>query len=277
LFSVANTEQETFGMQTDYREILRQELVKRQEKNPAYSLRAFARDLKVSPSRLSEVMRGAQLSSGLARTITRTTGWSESERRRFVVLVEAQGADKKIAARARARLKQMDKETAPTPLDLSKFRVIGEWQYTAILAYLTTLGGKITASGIATDLGIDIKQVEEALRRLIEIGLVAQTARGYKRTAERLTFSSPVPSSYIRSYHEQLIHKSLRAIHEQSAADRHLQSLVFAIRKDRVPEAFRKLEEFVREFNQEFAGDDGKDLVVALTAQMSTLGQRSNG
>jgi uncharacterized protein (TIGR02147 family) len=262
-------------VQTDYRELLRQELARRQEKNPSYSLRAFARDLKVSPSRLSEVMRGAQLSSVMAKSLTKSTGWSEGERRRFVVMVEAQGANKVVATKARARLKRMEKATAPTELDLCKFRVIGEWLHSGVLAYLNTRGIQMSAANIAEDLGVDLKAVEDALCRLLEIGLIVKTARGFKRTAERLTFSSPVPSSYIRDYHEQLIHKSLRAIHEQAVNERCLQSLVFAIRHDRMPEAFRKLEEFVHEFNQEFGSDEGKDTVLALTAQLSTLGRRS--
>ena len=41
----------------DYREMLRIELVVRRIRNPKYSLRAFARDCKISPSRFSEVLR----------------------------------------------------------------------------------------------------------------------------------------------------------------------------------------------------------------------------
>ena len=45
-------------LETDYREFLRRELTRRVQRNPAYSLRAFARDIRVSPSTLSEALRG---------------------------------------------------------------------------------------------------------------------------------------------------------------------------------------------------------------------------
>ncbi|MGE0617107.1 MAG: hypothetical protein AB7P04_15865 [Bacteriovoracia bacterium] len=42
----------------DYRELLKAALAQRIQKNPAYSLRAFARDLGISPGHLCEVLSG---------------------------------------------------------------------------------------------------------------------------------------------------------------------------------------------------------------------------
>src|SRR2546430_13739191 len=53
---------------TDYRRVLRKELESRCRTSPRYSLRAFARDLKISPSRLSEILSGKQ---GLSRAAAR--------------------------------------------------------------------------------------------------------------------------------------------------------------------------------------------------------------
>ena len=47
-----------------YQDILKAELEKRQRANARYSLRAFARDLGVSPSNLSEIL---QRKAGLSR------------------------------------------------------------------------------------------------------------------------------------------------------------------------------------------------------------------
>ena len=44
--------------ETDFREVLKQVLQKRAGNNPSYSQRAFARDLGISPSTLSEVLKG---------------------------------------------------------------------------------------------------------------------------------------------------------------------------------------------------------------------------
>ncbi|MGZ3710379.1 MAG: hypothetical protein ACXVBE_01430 [Bdellovibrionota bacterium] len=42
----------------DYREKIRQAMESRAARNPRYSMRSFAKDLGISPSRLSEVLKG---------------------------------------------------------------------------------------------------------------------------------------------------------------------------------------------------------------------------
>ena len=51
----------------DYREILKNELIERKRNNPSYSLRSFARSLKISPTTLSCVLKGKR---GLEATRT---------------------------------------------------------------------------------------------------------------------------------------------------------------------------------------------------------------
>lgn len=46
------------------REVLRSELDRRQTRNPKYSLRAFARDLKMKPAHLSRILSGSRVPSG---------------------------------------------------------------------------------------------------------------------------------------------------------------------------------------------------------------------
>ncbi len=56
----------------DYRDILKNELERRMNANPRYSLRAFARDLLTPASRLSEVLNGRRgLSEASADRIVR--------------------------------------------------------------------------------------------------------------------------------------------------------------------------------------------------------------
>ena len=62
--------------QLDYRLLLKSELASRTNQNPNYSLRAFARDLDLAPSRLSEVLNGKQgLSTQAAEKIAKTLGY----------------------------------------------------------------------------------------------------------------------------------------------------------------------------------------------------------
>lgn len=77
----------------DFRAILRSELNRRMRQNPYYSLRAFARDLKVVPSRISEILSGKQgLSPKCAQKIAKLLRMSEEEASHFIDLVTASHA-----------------------------------------------------------------------------------------------------------------------------------------------------------------------------------------
>jgi len=76
-----------FSEQTSCRVILQQTLFSKQQKNKRYSLRAFARDLKISPSFLSEVLNGKYgISKQLANQIADRLGFNEDKRLHFCSL-----------------------------------------------------------------------------------------------------------------------------------------------------------------------------------------------
>ncbi len=80
----------------DYRAYLQRELHRRQDKNPSYSLRAFARDLGVSPSKISGILSGSTgLSAKAALSIALHLRLSEHDQQIFVSLVESQHARSK--------------------------------------------------------------------------------------------------------------------------------------------------------------------------------------
>lgn len=57
-------------------------------RNPRYSLRAYARDLGVSPSTISEVLNGHHsLSMDRANELSTRLGWEEKEKRIFLAAV----------------------------------------------------------------------------------------------------------------------------------------------------------------------------------------------
>lgn len=76
-----------------YRDFMLRELERRQRKNPSYSLRAFARDLEVPSSRLSEILnRKMGLSETRAVALADKLNLSSSEREFFIDLALAEHA-----------------------------------------------------------------------------------------------------------------------------------------------------------------------------------------
>lgn len=78
------------GHRENYRVWLKAEFAERCQRNPGYSLRSFARDLKILPSRLGDILHGHQgMSVTVAKALASRLAWSESEREHFAALVEA--------------------------------------------------------------------------------------------------------------------------------------------------------------------------------------------
>lgn len=103
-------------MEVNYRNILKAEFSKRLKRNQAYSQTSFARDLKISRSLLSEVLKGKHgLSRSAAIKISNNLGFSEVEREKFCDLVDSEHArsstERKLAAeRLKASLRSTEAE-----------------------------------------------------------------------------------------------------------------------------------------------------------------------
>ena len=115
--------------QTDYREILKNVMNERKAFNPNYSLRAFSRDLGVSPSRLSQVLKGSYgFSPKAAKEIVLKLNFNEEESRYFCDLVAASHAknDKNRAA-SQKRIEEIRNTSLKyTQLNFEYFKVISE-------------------------------------------------------------------------------------------------------------------------------------------------------
>lgn len=111
----------------DYRQILKNELTRRCGNNALYSLRAFARDIGVSPSQLTEVLGGKHgLSGRKAKTVSQNLGFNKEETNFFVDLVEAthgRSEVKRELAKIRIQNKQQHSKRAKE-IDLNTFAVI---------------------------------------------------------------------------------------------------------------------------------------------------------
>lgn len=116
----------------DYRSILKAELAKRCGANPRYSQRAFARDLDLSPSRLSEILsRRYGLSRVAAQGIAKRIGLAKEECRRFLDLVESEHARSKVAREAAKD--RLNSDSEQSQLQMDAFAIVSDWYHFAIL------------------------------------------------------------------------------------------------------------------------------------------------
>ncbi len=266
----------------DYREVLRQELEKRKGTNPGYSLRAFARDLSLAPSTLSEILKcKSGLSQQKAVQIAPRLHLSAAEQDRFVVAVAAQHARTEVERRgSAARLRELSSRRRFEIMKLNAFEVVANWHHMALLELLRWKGSAPQdRRWLAAQLGITPVCVEEALERLRSVNLVRKVpaAEGeeerWEVTDEHTTTLDDVPSRAVRNCHRQILERAIAALEGQSVEEREISSLVMAVTRDQIPKAKRLIREFQDRFSQELqlSADSSADDVVALSVQFFSL------
>jgi uncharacterized protein (TIGR02147 family) len=258
--------------QDDYRALLRRELAARSNANPRYSQRAFARDLRLRPNRLSEILNGKQgLSRASALAVAQRLGWSAGERERFCDLVDSRHA-RSPARRIEAQERVRKGATSPKQHVLADeiFQAIADWQHLAILELTTTRGFRADPAWIARRLAMPRAVAKGALERLERLGLVVR--RGGELAAANEVDIAPggVPSAAVRRFHAQVLEKAERALATQSVDEREVATAFIAVPADRYAEAAQAVQAFVRDFSQRF-GAAGADELFSLGVQLFRL------
>jgi uncharacterized protein (TIGR02147 family) len=237
----------------DYREILKGRLEERCRTNPRYSLRAFARDLDIASSRLSEVLRGKQgLSKESSELIAKKIGFSSAEQRLFVnMVVSADARSKKERERARSLVEALASAgPAVSALREDTFRIIEDWYHYAILELSTLSSFKSSALWIARRLDISVYEVEAAIERLIRLGLLIEKDGKWISTHAALLVPDDVPSESIRKFNRQILLKASDAISTQTIDEREIGNLTIAIDEKDLPDYKKMIRDFRRKMNQ---------------------------
>jgi uncharacterized protein (TIGR02147 family) len=238
------------GFSGDYRQFLKDRWAERCHANPRYSLRAFARDLQIAPSRLSLILQNRQgLSETYARKIAKRLGLNKEETSHFVKLVlasDARGREQRL--RVADELKRA-LDNGPSLLQIDAFKIISDWYHFAILELTKLKGFKNDSTWIARRLGISKIEAESAVARLKRIELLEVKGDRFVATNTRITTSHPDHAEANRNFHRQVLEKAVKAMAFQSLEERDYSALTLAVSKASLPELRKKIAEARRELN----------------------------
>lgn len=245
-----------------YHSILLGELERRKKKNPSYSMRAFARDLEVPAPKLSEILRGKKgVSVQRGKKIALMMGLSEVETRLFLDLIESRhGRSQRERSAAQKRIQTRWSEYE---LSLETFEVISGWHYFALLE-LTELDGKWDRKSIAQALGLPQEVVNQAVERLVRLGLLVEAKKeSFRQTKKSLVTSRDIPSRAIREYHNQILGEAQKALDVTPVEKRDFSALTFSFDQSRMSEVKEYLAEMQNQFEERFkSGKTGSDVCV---------------
>lgn len=227
--------------------VLKKEFDFRRKKNVRYSLRAFSRDMKMSPGFLSDVLKNKKkLSIDKTLQISQCLGWSLRDAR--LLLQTAQLGQAKTKRARKFLRSELDRTSSVygqfERLKIVNFSKISEWYFVAILELTDKPDFKDDPTWIAQQLNISVSNVKTALEKLTELGLIEKSENSGLKKTTNMTVGDVPTSSDIRKFHRQQLHNAAIAIESQSTSNRHLSGVTMAIDRNKLPEAIELISEF---------------------------------
>ena len=255
-------------------QILRDELVKRQIRNPSYSISAFARDLGISQTYVSLMLAGKRrLPLKRALTFSAALGFDEERSAAFVRAVTDQAMTTETSARTVSKTPRAFNYFS---LEVDRFKVISQWYHLPILDLTTIKGFKPDCQWVARKLGITAVQVRDAVDRLERLGLLEITSGRWIKTQTHLAVPTGQSESAVRTFHKQMIEKTLVELNQTDAssfAAREIAGTTMAIDPAKIPEIKKRIQKFRKELAA-FATDGECSALYQLNVQFFSLLKR---
>jgi uncharacterized protein (TIGR02147 family) len=258
-----------------YRKMMDDEWAARKCRNPAYSMRSYARDLKVSVSFLSRLLSGNKsLSTDRANDLARNLGWETNKRLAFVTLVRLESAKSQVLRNELTQeVDQLFAVDSFQPLEVDLFKLISEWHYSSILELVDTESFESSPRWIAMRLGIGEVEAALAIDRLQRLGLLSEK-NGVLVKSNAALSTGDVPSSAIRKFHTQMLKKAETAIEAQTIDERDFSGVTLAIDVSKLNDAKELVKKFRRDLIK-LAKTDANQEVYHLAIQFFRVSQQS--
>ncbi|MBI3542017.1 MAG: TIGR02147 family protein [Deltaproteobacteria bacterium] len=212
---------------------LENEFARRRQANPAYSLRAFARQLELPPGRLSEILSDKRnVTRKVAEKIAERLGFDPAMREEFLGCVR-RGPTDLVSDEHRQ-------------LSLDAYQAISDWHHYAILSLTELDDFEYDVGWIARRLGISTVDARAAVERLLRLELAEERDGTLARTQAKLLAGHDVSSPALRKRHERVLRDAIEALGDAPSSARDVTSVVVATDPAKIPEAKAMIRRFRR-------------------------------
>lgn len=203
-------------------EILQRAFLLKKRKNKAYSQRALARDLGVSPVFVTKILTGKKtLPQPRVKRIFQILDMDISQQSSFLKALALDTISEEQLKRVSApRVMETDKMKNYQVESTEKFELLRDWFNMPILTYLTCHKLKSSAEEIAKYFDISVRQVQNSLLNLEKFGLITKNADNtWKKIDAHSYFPTTTSKSEVRDFHRQMIQKSYQELNKTAAED----------------------------------------------------------
>jgi uncharacterized protein (TIGR02147 family) len=227
---------------------LKDELAKRCDKNPRYSVRAFAKALGLDSGALSRILNGERVpSEKVARKILGRLELTPADQERFLASIADMHRGRGLK-RLNPFFRKLHSRPAPrvNELSIDLFRVIGDWYHYALLELTFVEGFESEPRWIASQLGITVAETNLAIERLLNLGLLVRTEDGrLTKSLEQLTTGDKhVTTPALRRHQKQILEKAVQSLENDPIEKRSMTSMTMAIDPELMPIAKQMIEQF---------------------------------
>lgn len=244
---------------------------KRRGQTKSYSLRAFAKDLDLKPSTLSDVLNERYgVSCEAATKIAKNLEFTEEETQFFCDLVESKhGRSRAERVSANIRLKKYQLAPEQNRLSEDVIELYNHWYHFAILELYSVFPDEnLTAEKAAALLRISVHEAGNAMERLYRVGFLVEENGKTIRKVDHTMANVPVPTDSIRTFHRQVLALASEAISTQPINKRKFISSVFSMDSSRIAECREFLERAHAEFIAKYEESEKPDSVHCVALQL---------
>ncbi|MFZ4715555.1 MAG: TIGR02147 family protein [Bacteriovoracaceae bacterium] len=250
---------------TSLSNLLKKELENRQSKNRAYSLRAFANFLGVSPATLSQLLSEKRaISSKMGKSMLEKLGLSPRQQIKYLTT---------LSKEAKSLSNDLEKDKQHSMIQDDIFHLISDWYHFGILSLGELKHCQADPRWVARQLKIPVNVANEALGRLERLKIIEVKNGTFKQIAPPLSTSNDIPSAAIRNYHRQILALAQSRLEQVAVEEREYSTVTMAVNTKKIHEAKKLIREFKKDM-AELLETGSKSQVYQLSIQLFPLNDK---
>lgn len=229
-------------------ELIKKALKRKQKLNPSYSLRALARDLKLSAAFISRVLNGQQnIPLERLEDLAQVLSLDQMNIRDIKVSIATEflkrlNLDSKTISRThKSTYLENYEDSNITAKSLS---ILGQWYHLPILE-LVTCAIKVDLKTWAKKLNITHGQVKQSFDYLLEEGYIEEKSGQFRKTDKKLRLPLKKSEAIVRTFHRSMLQKANEHMHqhtdETSYRNRLITSTSIAVNPENLQKAKQRL------------------------------------
>jgi uncharacterized protein (TIGR02147 family) len=229
----------------NYIDILSEHYKSRQLRNISYSLRSFARDIGISPSSLSLILKKRQgVSFEKGKIISERLGLTIEEKDFFLLDIQRKNSRSvKTRALAKEKMDILLTKKDWSVINSSSHSILKSWENIAIYDFIKSKKN-ITKKEIINHFSFTDKTTELAIITLDKLNFIKRDGDFLYTKASKDRVESVTSSKIIQNFHHQVLEQMKKSIDNQSLDEREVTSTFLTIEDKSLGEIKKEIEKF---------------------------------